>query len=177
MSNTQSGDFLSGLQDAVRQNPVSAALVGMGILWMFTGGNRITAAAALLGPAARAVGTGVGSGLQNSADAVGSVTEGIRSAGSRVADKTSDTLSDASEAVDCDGIKGVRCRKGHLREISAAIRQRTSRLRERPRHLASGQSEKYIRAAASAAGRDRARDWCRHGSRLAAHRDGSGVRG
>ena len=38
-------DFVSGLQDAVRQNPVSAALVGMGLLWMFTGGNRLSTAA------------------------------------------------------------------------------------------------------------------------------------
>ena len=63
MNNRQSGDFVSGLQDAIRQNPVSAALVGMGILWMFAGGNRITAAAALLPSAARAAAAGVGSGL------------------------------------------------------------------------------------------------------------------
>jgi len=43
-----SGDFVAGLQDAVRQNPVSAALVGMGLVWMFAGGNRISAGAALL---------------------------------------------------------------------------------------------------------------------------------
>ena len=30
MSNTHSGDFVGGLQDAIRQNPLSAALIGMG---------------------------------------------------------------------------------------------------------------------------------------------------
>ena len=99
MSNNQSSDFVSGLQDAIRQNPVSAALVGMGILWMFTGGNKITAAAALLPSAARAAAAGVGSGLQNSADAVGVVTEGARSVGARVVEGVRDTLSSASAAV------------------------------------------------------------------------------
>lgn len=99
MSDTQSGDFFNSLQDAVRQNPVSAALVGMGILWMFTGGNRITAAAAILAPSARAVGAGVGGGLQAPADAVGTVTEGIRSVGSRVADSVGDTLSSAGKSI------------------------------------------------------------------------------
>ena len=48
------GDFVSGLQDAVRQNPVSAALVGMGLLWMFTGGNRLSTAAAFSRPSQKA---------------------------------------------------------------------------------------------------------------------------
>ena len=96
MSNTQSGDFFGGLQDAIRENPVSAALVGMGVLWMFTGGAKLSTAAALLSPAARAAASGVGQGLQTSGDAVGAVTEGVRSAGSRVIDSVVDTISDAA---------------------------------------------------------------------------------
>jgi hypothetical protein len=34
------GSFVSDLGDAARQNPVSAALIGMGVLWLFTGGAR-----------------------------------------------------------------------------------------------------------------------------------------
>lgn len=98
MSNSKSGDFVTGLQDAVRQNPVSAALVGMGILWMFTGGNRITAAAALLPSAARATATGVGSGLEASANAVSALTERVRSVGSQVVDGVRGSISDASAA-------------------------------------------------------------------------------
>jgi hypothetical protein len=30
-------DFIHGLGDAVRKNPVSAALIGMGVLWLFSG--------------------------------------------------------------------------------------------------------------------------------------------
>jgi hypothetical protein len=31
-------DFIQDLGDAVRKNPLSAALIGMGILWLFAGG-------------------------------------------------------------------------------------------------------------------------------------------
>jgi hypothetical protein len=38
-----SGDkFLAALQDAVRENPVPAALIGMGVLWMFMGGGNVS---------------------------------------------------------------------------------------------------------------------------------------
>src|ERR1700674_557062 len=35
-------DFVNALQDAVRENPISAALIGMGVLWMFMGGSNTT---------------------------------------------------------------------------------------------------------------------------------------
>src|ERR1700730_9615034 len=34
-----SGDFVHALKDSVRENPISAALIGMGVLWMFMGGS------------------------------------------------------------------------------------------------------------------------------------------
>jgi hypothetical protein len=99
MSNTQTGDFVNGLQDAIRQNPVSAALIGMGVLWMFTGGAKITAAAALLSPAGRATATGIGGGLQASANAAGAATEGLRSVASRAADTVRETVADVAATV------------------------------------------------------------------------------
>jgi len=33
----QGSDFIQDLGDAVRKNPLSAALIGMGVLWLFTG--------------------------------------------------------------------------------------------------------------------------------------------
>ena len=110
--NKQSGDFVSGLQDAVRQNPVSAALIGMGILWMFTGGNRITAAAAVLPSAARTAAAGVGSGLQNSADAVGSVAESALSVGSRVVEGVRDAVSGAGASVGDTARQAYEAAKG-----------------------------------------------------------------
>jgi hypothetical protein len=39
----QSGDnFLAALQNAVRENPVPAALIGMGVVWMFMGGGNVS---------------------------------------------------------------------------------------------------------------------------------------
>jgi len=99
MSNVNSGEFVSGLQDAIRQNPVSAALIGVGLLWMFTGGNKLTAAAALLGPAARSAAAGTAAGVQHSADAAAAVGEGIRSLGGRVANSVQETVSDTAAAV------------------------------------------------------------------------------
>ncbi len=81
MSEKQNSDFVSGLQDAVRQNPVSAALIGMGLVWMLTGGSRITAAAALMGPAARAAADGVGTAFNVASGAAATVVDTTRSLG------------------------------------------------------------------------------------------------
>jgi len=96
MNTTHAGDFVGGLQNAIRENPVSAALIGMGVLWMFAGGSRITAAAAMLPSAARATATGIASGVQNSADAAGRMGEGVRSAASRLADGVRETVTSAA---------------------------------------------------------------------------------
>ena len=34
-------DFMKDLGDAARRNPVSTALIGMGLLWLFTGGKSV----------------------------------------------------------------------------------------------------------------------------------------
>jgi hypothetical protein len=92
-------DFVTGLQDAIRQNPVSAALVGMGVLWMFTGGSRITAGAALFPAAAKAAASGVASGLQRSAEIAGSGGESLRSFGASVAEGVRDAVSGATDTM------------------------------------------------------------------------------
>ena len=112
MSSTRSGDFFGGLQDAIRENPVSAALVGMGVLWMFTGGAKLSTPAALLSPAARAAASGIGQGLQTSGDAVGAVTEGVRSAGSRVIDSAVEMISDAATSVGNTATEAYEAAKG-----------------------------------------------------------------
>jgi hypothetical protein len=99
MSHDTKNDFAATLQDAVRQNPVSAALIGMGVLWMFTGGAKLTTAAAVLGPAARATATGIGAGLQASTDAASAVGGSAISAGTRIADSVRETVTDAAEIV------------------------------------------------------------------------------
>jgi len=99
MSGSNSGDFASALLDAVRQNPVSAALVGVGVLWMFTGGSKLTAAAALLGPVARSATSGAASGVQHSVEAIASAGDGIRSLGAHVSNSVQDAIGGAASAV------------------------------------------------------------------------------
>ena len=55
-----SSDFVGALDDAIRQNPIPAALVGVGILWLFAGGRNV-----MLGGASRAVVSGMGRGAQD----------------------------------------------------------------------------------------------------------------
>lgn len=99
MSSSNSPGFVGGLQDAIRENPVSAALIGVGILWMFTGGNKLTAAAAMLGPAARSAASGAVSGVQHSVDALSNAGDGLRVLGGRVSNSVQETVSDASSVV------------------------------------------------------------------------------
>ena len=91
-------DFVGGLQNAIQKNPVSAALIGMGVLWMFTGGRNITAAAALFPAAAKATAAGAASGLQRSAEIAGDAGDALRSFGSSVVDGVRDLSGAATSA-------------------------------------------------------------------------------
>jgi len=70
--------FVSALDDAIRQNPIPAALVGVGILWLFAGGRNV-----MLGGASQAVVSGIGRGAH---DAGGAAYRGARAATARAAD-------------------------------------------------------------------------------------------
>ena len=121
-------DFVSGLQDAVRQNPVSAALVGMGLLWMFTGGNRLSTAAAFFPAVAKVAAAGAADGLLRTAGVVSAAGEGVKSLGERFVDGVRDTLSEATAATgdaatrSVEGVKSVAAQSAaQLRSTSAEI--------------------------------------------------------
>ena len=59
-SHESRSDFVGELNEAIRQNPVPAALIGMGVLWLFMGGARKT----VLGGAAGSLFSGLGYGAQ-----------------------------------------------------------------------------------------------------------------
>lgn len=79
-------DFLSELTDSVRDNPLPAALIGMGILWMFTGGSKTSigdamtrtsrAPGVMAGSIAKGVGK-VGKSMLHGAEALGSTATGV----------------------------------------------------------------------------------------------------
>jgi hypothetical protein len=83
-------DFIGELNDAIRQNPVPAALVGVGILWLFMGGRNV-----LLGGASHSILSGVGHGAQH---AGGAAYRGARDVGELVSAGVSAVADTAAEA-------------------------------------------------------------------------------
>ena len=91
-------DFIHDLGDAVRKNPVSAALIGMGVLWLFAGGK----------PVERAREFVRNTGLDRIPDAAGGAFEGARSTlrsstdavGERVTSMTSAMREGAADTLD-----------------------------------------------------------------------------
>ena len=111
-----SGDFVNSLQDAVRENPISAALIGMGVLWMFMGGSNTS----LFGGGGRkSIFRGVGEGAEEAvsvgrdtaarirssvgrdaaAETVSHVAGGVREASATIAEHGSRTAGQAADAV------------------------------------------------------------------------------
>ena len=113
-----SGDFVNALQDAVRDNPISAALIGMGVLWMFMGGSNTSLfggggrksifrsvgqgadeVGGVVSDTATRVGSSVGRVADAAAETVSHVAGGIREASAAVADRGSRTAGQAADAV------------------------------------------------------------------------------
>jgi hypothetical protein len=121
-------DFVSGLQDAVRQNPVSAALVGMGLLWMFTGGNRLSTAAAFFPAVAKGAAAGAADGLLRTAGVVSAAGEGVKSLGERFVDGVRDTLSEATAATGDAATRSVEGVKSVAAQSAAQLRSTTAEI-------------------------------------------------
>ena len=82
-------DFVRDLGESVRKNPLSAALIGMGVLWLFTG-NR---------PAERAVEVFRGSGFAGTPDAAGNAFEATRSILTSGVDSIGERVISAKDAL------------------------------------------------------------------------------
>jgi hypothetical protein len=90
------GDFVNALQDAVRENPISAALVGMGVLWMFMGGSNTS----LFGGGGRkSIFRTAMQGAEQVGDAVRDTAEHVSSSVSRTANVAAGTASQVTDAV------------------------------------------------------------------------------
>ncbi len=81
--------MVDSLVDAARENPMSAALIGMGALWLFMGGNRMS----LIG------GDGRSSLVGTVAHGTGTVAKGAAHAASRAGEAVSSTVSSAASGV------------------------------------------------------------------------------
>jgi hypothetical protein len=98
----QASDFVRDLGDAARKNPISAALIGMGVVWLVTGGRT----AERVGDLVR------GAGFDRIPDAAGNALDAARS-----------TLRSGSESVG----KGVSSATETLRDAGAAGLDRVAR--------------------------------------------------
>src|SRR3954464_12996559 len=87
-----SGDFVNALQDAVRENPISAALIGMGVLWLFMGGSNTS----LFGGAGRK--SIFHTATQGAQQVGGAVREAAAHRGSAVGQAGSASVASASHA-------------------------------------------------------------------------------
>jgi len=106
-----SSDLVSALDDAIRQNPIPATLVGLGILWLFAGGRNTT-----LGGASQAVVTGVGRGAL---DAGGAAYRGARAATARGADGMHAAANTAAEI----GAKATGAIRSAVDAVGGAVNQ------------------------------------------------------
>ena len=75
------GDFLSELTNAARDNPLSTALIGIGVLWLFAGGG---AKALLRSEPGRQLGRRLGQAPRATGRAVSSAASGVQAAGEAV---------------------------------------------------------------------------------------------
>jgi hypothetical protein len=94
--------FVDDLNGAIRENPVAAGLVGMGVLWMFIGGDRFSAFGKSLPGAAGAVSGAVGSAGSAVGQAMTSgasyVANAARQAGQTMSAGAGDVSSKVREA-------------------------------------------------------------------------------
>ena len=96
-SNSEKGsDFIQDLGDAVRKNPLSAALIGMGVLWLFSGSR----------PVERAGDFVRNTGLDRIPDAAGTAYEAARSAVRSGTDAIGEHVASAKDAAR-DGAAGA----------------------------------------------------------------------
>jgi hypothetical protein len=87
--------FIHDLGDAVRKNPLSAALIGMGVLWLFTGSRPMERASDFVRRIPDTAGDAVEaarSALRSTTDAVGERVASVKSAAK---DSAADTLNSA----------------------------------------------------------------------------------
>ena len=83
-----SGTFVEQLNNAIRENPVSARFLGLGILWMVFGQTKIASFSNVLPGAARYV-----------TDGVRSASEGAGAAATKVAGKVDEAVQYASDSL------------------------------------------------------------------------------
>jgi hypothetical protein len=149
--------FANDLNDAIRENPVAAGLIGLGVIWMVLGGAKVSTLGSKLlgaartitgavGPAANATGNAVGEALGGTGtlvkDAARQIGDAISSTSEGAATLVRDTVSSGYDAVTSSGEKASqtvaetakgagRPSTGLVREFGTSIQQNLSHSLER----------------------------------------------
>jgi hypothetical protein len=118
----RTGDFVGALQDAVRENPVSAALIGMGVLWLFMGGSNTS----LFGGGGRQSIFGTAASYSKQlGGAVGDVGSSVRRVADGGADVASQVAGAARQASDAVGDAASRTGAQAADTLSSAYKAAT----------------------------------------------------
>lgn len=88
--------FMNSLSDAVRDNPLPAALIGMGVMWMFMGGSKMSLAG---GKGRKSVFSAAGEGASQIGGTVKHTAEKVGSSISTMAQGAANLVSTASGTV------------------------------------------------------------------------------
>ena len=132
-------DFIRDLGDAARQNPLSAALIGMGVLWLFTGGRTVESAGEFvrssrfdrIPDAANGAFEAAGSTLKSGAGSVGggiaSATETLQDGAAAALDnaarfgrKQANAVSDYAGSIPGAGVEMFETARSNLTELFKA---------------------------------------------------------
>lgn len=89
--------FVDDLNGAIRQNPIAAGLVGMGVLWMFFGGTGISAFGSALPGAARTATKAIGAAAEATSGVLGEAIAGTASRVSGAARQVGGAISSGAE--------------------------------------------------------------------------------
>jgi hypothetical protein len=106
-------DFVRDLAEAARQNPLSAALIGMGVILLFTGRSSVPGAGDFAGDFVRRT----GSATDAAGDAFDATRSGLRSAAASVTDR----ISSASRTLRDSGAAAVDSASRFGREQTGAV--------------------------------------------------------
>ena len=153
-------DFLRDLGNAARKNPLSAALIGMGVFWLFTGSRPVERAADFVRR----------TGFDRIPDAAGNAFEAARSTFRSGAGSIGEHVTSAKDALRDDGADALDSATRFGRDYSDAASdyaQSYSWCRGRDVRHGPLQLDRANQDPAIGVGRDRARDRRGHCSRPA----------
>jgi hypothetical protein len=124
----QGSQFLRNLGDAANRNPLSAALIGMGVLWLFAGRGGTRKVRGLLGSASDAAGQSLGSagsaissGAAAARRTMGESAETMQRRGSETWDAASRSTGDQMQALSEYGSEMAEKGSGQLQDFGSNL--------------------------------------------------------